>query len=327
MMKRLLVFNLFVLLPCSAFAEGGRSYINDKKAPENRKDLESIEKALKNVLPKVRAATVGIEIKDGSGSGVIISEDGLILTAAHVATGVRKKVTVILEDGTKLKAETLGLVADHDAAMVQILDKGSYPFVEMDRDASTRLGDWVFALGHSGGFDKERGLVARLGRLVRVANATFQSDCTLIGGDSGGPLFDLAGKLIAIHSRVGKNLPENMHVPMAEYIEHWDGMKKGEFIGEGPFAQKPEKGRGILGIATENLEGGGLRITGVGEETPAAGAGILKGDKLLKMNDSLLKNRQEMQDLLKEMAAGDEAILEIERDGKPKTFTLQLGER
>ncbi len=326
-MKRLLIFPLSALLLCSAVAEIERSYINDKKAPENRKDLETIEKALKIALPKVRAATVCVEIKEGSGSGVIISEDGLILTAAHVATAVKKKVTVILEDGTKLKAETLGLVAGSDAAMIQITEKGNYPFVEIDRTAATRLGDWVFALGHSGGFDKDRGLVARLGRLVRVSNATYQSDCTLIGGDSGGPLFDLSGKLIAIHSRVGKNLPENMHVPMAEYIDHWEGMKKGEFIGEGPFAKKPEKGRGILGIATENLEGGGLRITGVGEKTPAEEAGILQGDKLIKLNDTVLKNRQQMQDMLKEMAAGDEVILEIERDGKPKTFTLNLGER
>jgi serine protease Do len=317
----------FSLLPLSGFAENSRPYINDKKAPENRKDLETIQKALIHSLPKTRAATVCIEIEEGSGSGVIVSEDGLILTAAHVATGVKKKVTVVLEDGTKLKAETLGLVADQDAAMIQITEKGKYPFVEMDRTVTTRLGDWVFALGHPGGFVKERGLVVRLGRLVRIANSTFQSDCTLIGGDSGGPLFDLTGKLIAIHSRVGKNLPENMHVPMAEYIENWDALLKAEFIGEGPFAQKPEKGRGILGIATEPNPKGGLRVTKVGSGTPAEEAGIKEGDILLKLNGISLEKREQMQNLLKEMAANDEVTLETERDGTAKTFTLNLGER
>ena len=318
---------LIPLLSWSAHAEEGRLYVNDKKAPENRKDLEAIQKSLITVLPKARAATVCIEISEGSGSGVIVSADGLILTAAHVATGVKKKVTVVLEDGTKLKAETLGLVADTDAAMMKITEKGTYPFVELDRTESTRLGDWVFALGHSGGFDKERGSVVRLGRLVRIANSTFQSDCTLIGGDSGGPLFDLSGKLIGIHSRVGQQLQSNMHVPMTEFIKNWDGLMKAEFIGEGSFAKKPEKGTGFLGLATEARPGGGLRVTKVGAKSPSEEAGIKEGDVLLKLNDTPLEKRDQLQDLLKEMAAGDEVKLDMLRDGKPQTFTLNLGER
>jgi serine protease Do len=305
----------------------GREYVNDLKAPESRKDLETIQKAVENALPTARAATVCIEVKDGSGTGVIVSEDGLVLTAAHVATGVKKKVTVILEDGTRLKAETLGLVADKDAAMIRILDKGPYPFVEMDRADTTRLGDWVFSLGHSGGFDKERGSVVRLGRLVRIASSTFQSDCMLIGGDSGGPLFDLSGKLIGIHSRVGQQLQVNMHVPMSEFIANWEGMSRGEFIGEGPYAEKPVKGNGFLGLATEARQGGGLRVTKVGSKSPAEEAGIKEGDILLKLNGTVVENREQMQELLKEMSAGDELTLETERNGKEKTHTLELGER
>lgn len=326
-MRFLLIFPILALLPWCTFAEDGRLYVNDMKAPAGRKDLEAIQKALCAALPKARAATVCIEIKEGSGSGVIVSADGLILTAAHVATEVKKKVTVVLEDGTRLKAETLGLVADKDAAMVRILDKGIYPFVEIDRKESTRLADWVFALGHSGGFDKERGSVVRLGRLVRIASATFQSDCMLIGGDSGGPLFDLTGKLIGIHSRVGPQLQVNMHVPMTEFIANWDALFKGEFIGEGPYAQKPEKGNGFLGLATEARREGGLRVTKVGSKSPAEKAGIKEGDVILKLNGVALHSREQMQDLLKEMSAGDELALETERAGKAKPLTLELGER
>lgn len=326
-MKFLILFLLPVLLPWSAMAQGARPYVNDLKVPESRKDLETLQNAVAAALPKARAATVCIEIKEGSGSGVIVSPDGLILTAAHVATGVKKKVTVILEDGTRLKAETLGLVADKDAAMIRILEKGIYPFVEIDRAEATKLGDWVFALGHSGGFDKERGSVVRLGRLVRIANSTFQSDCMLIGGDSGGPLFDLTGKLVGIHSRVGQQLQVNMHVPMTEFISNWDGMLKGEFIGEGPYAQLPEKGNGFLGLATEARPTGGLRVTKVGSKSPAEVAGVKEGDFLLKLNGVPLEKREQMQELLKEMSAGDEVTLDTERDGKPKTFTLELGVR
>jgi serine protease Do len=326
-MKFLLTFLLLTLLPWLAAARESRLYVNDLKAPESRKDLEAIQKSLAEALPKARAATVCIEIKEGSGTGVIVSAEGLILTAAHVATGVKKKVTVVLEDGTRLKAETLGLVANTDAAMLKITEPGTYPFVEIERDETTRLADWVFALGHSGGFDKDRGSVVRLGRLVRIASSTFQSDCILIGGDSGGPLFDLTGKLIAIHSRVGQQLQVNMHVPMTEYLTHWDAMLRAEFIGEGPFAQKPVKGSGFLGLATESHPSGGLRITKVGRKSPAETAGLKSGDILLKLNATILDSREHMQTLLKEMCADDEITLETTRNGKPKTYTLELGAR
>ena len=318
---------MIALLPCWALAADERMYVNDKKAPETRKDLEALQAALVKVLPQARAATVCIEIGEGSGSGVIVSADGLVLTAAHVSSGVKKKVTVILEDGTHLKAETLGLVADSDAAMIRITDKGTYPFIDIDRTNSTRLGDWVFALGHSGGFDKTRGSVVRLGRLVRIANSTYQSDCILIGGDSGGPLFDLTGKLVAIHSRVGQQLQVNMHVPMSQFLANWDGLVKAEFIGEGPFASKPVKGNGFLGLATEARPPGGLRVTKVGNNSPAREAGVKEGDVLFKLNGTPLVKRQQLQELLKEMSAGDELVLELERDGKTKTLTFNLGAR
>ncbi len=326
-MKVSLILSFLALLPWCAFAGEGRLYVNDKKAPDSRKDLEALQTSLGEALPKARAATVCIEIKGGSGSGVIISADGLILTAAHVASGVKKQVTVIMEDGTRHKAETLGLNSEKDAAMVKITDEGTYPFIEIDRESKTLLGDWVFALGHSGGFDKERGSVVRLGRLVRIAESTIQSDCKLIGGDSGGPLFDLTGKLVGIHSRVGQQLEVNMHVPMTEFITHWDEMLKGEFIGEGPFAKKPVKGNGFLGLATEARPEGGLRVTKVGSKSPAEKAGIEIDDVILKMNGTDLATREQMQDLLKEMSADDELTLDTERNGKAKSYTLNLGER
>lgn len=327
MMMPRLIYGLFLLLPWCAWAADARLYVNDKKAPENRKDLDAIQSALIHVLPQARAATVCIEIAQGSGTGVIVSSDGLILTAAHVSGRVKKKVVVILEDGTRLKAETLGLVAETDAAMIRIIDKGVYPFVDINRAESTRLGDWVFALGHSGGFDKARGSVVRLGRLVRIANATLQSDCILIGGDSGGPLFDLNGKLVGIHSRVGLQLQVNMHVPVSEFITHWDGLLNADFIGEGPFANKPIKGNGFLGLATEPRPHGGLRVTKAGHQSPAQVAGVREGDVLLKLNGIPLTRREQLQDLLKEMSAGDEIAIELDRNGKIKILTINLGER
>jgi serine protease Do len=326
-MRSRLKFLLFTLLAWPGLSAGERLYVNDKPAPENRKDLEVIQSALLAALPKARAATVGIELEEGFGTGVIVSADGLVLTAAHVSGAVKKKITVILEDGTKLKAQTLGLNSETDAAMIRITEPGTWPFVEIDRNDSARLGDWVFALGHSGGFDKNRGLVTRLGRLVRMAHSTFQSDCILIGGDSGGPLFDLQGRLVGINSRVGDKAQENLHVPMSEFVGKWEDLLKGEFIGEGPFTKKPVKGSGFLGLATEARPEGGLKVTKVGKKSPAETAGLKVGDVILKLNDTPLAKREDLQNLLKEMAEGDEITLDLLRGGKNETLTLNLGAR
>lgn len=304
-----------------------RLYVNDKKAPETLRDLRKLEDALATSLSAARKATVGIDLGGGAGSGVIVSEDGLVLTAAHVSGGVDKELTVILDDGTRLKAKSLGLVAATDCAMMQITEEGKYPFVELDREDGTRLGDWVFSLGHSGGFDKDRGVVVRIGRLVRVASTTIQSDCNLIGGDSGGPLFDLNGKLIGIHSRVGASLEQNMHVPIQEFLNNWEGMEKGEFIGEGPFAKKREKGKSFVGIKTTEREEGGVLVERVGEDTPAEKAGVQVGDVILKIGEDEVTDKESFTALVFELFPGDTMEMAILRDGKEQKIKIELEER
>ncbi len=304
--------------------------LNDKKVPEGVEDWELIEETLVEAIEKAEKATVCIDLGEGTGTGVIVSPEGLVMTAAHVSTGVGKKVGVILPDGTELKAETLGLMAEVDAALVQILDEypggGDFPTVEIDRADRTKLGDWIFSLGHSGGSDVKRGAVARLGRLVRVANDTIQTDGTLIGGDSGGPLFDMEGRLIGIHSRVGPQTPVNMHVPVDVFLEGWDRMLASEFIGEGPFATKPEKGRGFLGVGTEDSSEG-LKVTQVGKDSVAFEAGVEVGDILKKLNEAELPDRKALKEILKEMAEGDKLVLELIRGGEEKSFEMRLGVR
>ena len=317
---------LFALLAPIA----GALPVNDKKAPESLGDIKAIQDALLAAIPKAQTATVCIDLGDGSGSGVIVSEDGLVMTAAHVSTGVGKDVTVIMSDGTKLKAETRGLDSETDAALIQITEKlpdgKPYPFLEINKADDTKLGDWVFSLGHSGGFDKDRGAVSRIGRLVRVANTTLQTDGALIGGDSGGPLFDMEGRLIGIHSRVGAVVGVNMHVPVKVFTDNWERMLKSEFIGEGPFVDKPEKGKGFLGIATKPAEGG-IEVTKVGKKSPAEEAGIKEGDLLRTLNGEKLDSREKLQSILAELAEGDKLAFEITRDGKDETVNLKLGKR
>ena len=317
--------SLLLLGALSAFAE--RPAINDKRAPETLEDLREIQRMVQEAMPAARAATVCIKLEEGFGSGVVVSKEGLIMTAAHVTGGTDTEFTVVFEDGREVKAKALGLNSETDAALAQIVEEGEYPFVEIDRDESVRLGDWVFALGHSGGFDKDRGVVARLGRIVRLASRTMQSDCNLIGGDSGGPLFDLGGRLIGIHSRVGDKLPENLHVPSGEFIKNWDKLAASEFIGEGPFAQKPEVGKGYLGLLVEARKEGGVVVVKVGSEAPAAEAGLKPGDVILTADGKDLAGREDLQAILAEKAPGQTLALGVLREGRTEILTIKLAHR
>jgi S1-C subfamily serine protease len=99
-----------------------------------------------------------------------------------------------------------------------------------------------------------------------------------------------------------------------------------EFLGDGPFAKKPVKGNGYLGIATEPCNAG-LKVTKVGNESPAKNAGIRGGDLLVKLNDTALQSREDLQAILKELSAGDEVRIEIRRGSETQSITLKLDER
>jgi len=316
--------------------EAERHAVNQNKVPHTQADLLEIEKALKSNLSRTMAATVCVTDGQGSGTGVIVDETGLVLTAAHVSAGIKKKLTIIMPDGTELEAKSLGLDSSTDAAMVQIInkEKKKFPYVEIDQSSKTksvssvRLGDWVYSLGHSGGFDKSRGIVVRLGRIVRISDSTstFQSDCKLIGGDSGGPLFDMNGVLIGIHSRVGVVLNQNNHVSIDDFIHKWDDLKKGTFMGNEMFAQRPPKGEGFIGIAVKAADKG-LEITEIDPESPAKEAGLEVGDILLEVNDKKVSSREEMKKIMSEYAQGDLIKLKLLSKGSERVVELDLGER
>ena len=175
-------------------------------------------------------ATVALlsERTGSSGSGVITTEDGLILTAAHVVQGA-EEILVVFPDGKQVRGKVLGANYSKDIAMVQIEETGKWPFVEMGASKQLEAGDWVIALGHSAGFDASRPPPVRFGRVISKGPGNFlTTDCTLIGGDSGGPLFGLDGKIVGIHSSIGQSLTNNNHAGIDGFREDWDRIHAGE---------------------------------------------------------------------------------------------------
>lgn len=318
---------MFSMMSVGVFADD-RPYFNDLKAPESRRDVMQIQQALQENLEKARAATVCVKLSEGSGSGVIVSEDGLIYTAAHVSGGVNKNLKVIMEDGREYEALSLGLNSTNDAAMLQIQGGGVFPYVEVetarsDTSTSALIGDWVFSLGHSGGFDASRGSVVRLGRVVKTSEDTLKTDCLLIGGDSGGPLFDMNGVLIGIHSRVGHLSSQNMHVPVQVFHRDEKELRTSKFIGNGPFAKKSEAGSGFIGVAVKVVDSG-LEVTIVEPDSSAAEAGMKVGDIITTLAGKQVKSKKDLRKRLKKLAASDKVEVVYLRDGEERFVELTL---
>ena len=292
-----------------------------KKAPEDINDLISIQERLRTLLPKTKAALVSIEAADGAGSGIIVSEDGLVLTAAHVIGNSGKKMFVRLPNGKRAPAVSLGGSEISDAGMLQITQKKKWPFVKMADAKSSKIGDWCFGLGHPGGFDKERGIVVRLGRVIANKDETMQTDSRLLGGDSGGPLFDFEGQLIAIHSRVSQQPDQNFHVPIDCYHANWDFFKNQEII----TYDKMESG-GFFGVSCEAVVNG-VVVREVIPNTAADKAGIKANDILITVNDEPINSREEFIILVSSLEPGSEVKLLLVRDGSEMSVKANLGTR
>jgi len=289
--------------------------------PENSDDLLEIQLRLQSLLPEVQGAVVSIEATDGAGSGVIVSKDGLVLTAAHVIGSSGKKMTVRLPNGERLPAISLGGSELSDAGMLKITKSGSWPFAKMAPRGSVSLGDWCFGLGHPGGFDQERGIVVRIGRVISNKNETMQTDSRLLGGDSGGPLFDFDGRVIAIHSRISKKPDENFHVPIESFLANWEFFQNSKLF---TIAQM-EKG-GFLGVACKETEKGVIVVEAI-EGTVAEKSGLRPNDLILAVDGENIDNREELTILLATKKPSDEIKLEYEREGSAQSLTIKLGER
>jgi len=203
------------------------------------------------VAERIRAATVGI-VNPGlsgsgmqsAGSGVVVSDDGLILTAGHVLGKGKVELDIFFPDGHRVKAKSLGANFSCDAGMAKITEPGKWPHVELGRSGDLKPGQWCIALGHPGGIQVHRTPPLRLGRILGVPEKDqpmrfLLSDATIISGDSGGPLFDLDGNVVGIHSNIGLGVSENRHVPIDVYREKWQDLVAGKQTGELPGLAGP----------------------------------------------------------------------------------------
>lgn len=317
-------------LGCGLSLLAGALPLTAREPARSIEDLARLEKKVEDVSRKVMPATVALlsERTGSSGSGVITNEKGLILTAAHVVQGA-DSLLVVFPDGKQVQGKVLGANYSKDIAMVQITDEGKWPFVEMGASKSLEAGDWVIAMGHSAGFDPGRTPPVRFGRVISKGPGNFlTTDCTLIGGDSGGPLFDINGRIIGINSSIGQSLTNNNHAGIDGFRDDWDRLLAGEAWGElsmNPFAN-PEMP--VLGIGMGMMRGvSGVIVQSVVPRSPAAAAGVRAGDVIRKLDGSSIRDGRELLLVLAKRQAGDQVKLGLLRDRDELEATVTLKRR
>jgi serine protease Do len=284
----------------------------DKALPESIGELKAIEAHVETLVKKVMPAVVNVR-NGAQGSGVVITEDGLVLTAGHVSGQPGRECTLTFPDGKQVKGKSLGQNKTADSGLIQITDAGKYPCCEMGKSADLKKSQWCMALGHPGGLKTGRMPPVRLGRISSPGGAFITTDCTLVGGDSGGPLFDMYGKVIGIHSRIGNQITANMHVPVDIYRDEWDRLVKGESWGTATGGGKGKGPSARLGGLEFDAEAKELKISKVEAGSAADKAGLMANDVILSVNGKKVGNFQEWRAEIGRGNAGAEVAIEVRR--------------
>ncbi|OGQ23608.1 MAG: hypothetical protein A3I05_02610 [Deltaproteobacteria bacterium RIFCSPLOWO2_02_FULL_44_10] len=269
--------------------------------------------------------------RDSLGSGFIIHKDGTILTNSHVVSGA-DEIDVKLSDGRSFPAKVLGADEQSDIAVIKITAKADLPVVALGNSDAVRPGDWVMAVGNPFGYEQTVtvGVVSATGRVIRGGPfAKFiQTDAAINPGNSGGPLFNMKGEVIGVNTLInaaGQGLGFAISANIAKKLSE-------------QLVNKGEVSKGWLGVAvqevTEDLaksfgmeRAEGALIAEVFDGSPAAKAGIQRGDVVLKFDGQKI---EEQYDLI--LAAGSTdpgKAVEVEalRNGTLKKFSLTVGKR
>jgi serine protease Do len=307
--------------------------LSGKREPATAADLKTLEDHFVAVSKKALESTVAIRVASGNGSGVIISQDGYVLTAGHVIGSSGRRVMVTLKDGRRLAGKTLGIFRTADAGLIK-LDKTELPLpvADMGDAKSLSLGAWALAVGHSGGPQPGRNAPVRMGRVLLNKSTTMITDCALVGGDSGGPLFGLDGKVIGIHSRIGNSLQANLHVPINVYVASWERLKKGEVWGtSGKLVASPRRStrppRPYLGIGDGELADGGPILGEIKPDSAAEKAGLKVGDEIVHFGKTPVNSYTGLTRAIYKHKPGDEVVVRLKRDGELIQLTVKLGSR
>ncbi|KZC19724.1 MULTISPECIES: Do family serine endopeptidase [Rhodanobacter] len=269
------------------------------------------------------------------GSGFIISGDGYILTNNHVVDHA-DKVTVRLQDRRTLTARVIGTDPTYDIALLKVDAGGSLPAVTLGDSRSLKPGQWVLAIGSPFGFDYTvtQGIVSAVGRNLGQRDQPYtsfiQTDVPINRGNSGGPLFDLQGRVVGINSQIYSNTGTYSGVAFSIPID----------VAMNAVQQLKSKGyvsRGMLGVTVQPVDddmvkafgldnGVGAAVVDVTANSGAARAGIQSGDVILAYDGRTLQQASDLPPLVGMTKPGSKVPVEILRNGRKQTLQVTISE-
>lgn len=236
------------LSPAVAAGEGHDAH-DDVRSVEELRDLESEFRSLSARLrPSVVMLRLGGRFGGSTGTGVVLSPDGLVATCGHVGGRAGRRVTAVLADGTELSGRTLGQaeVGALDCGLIQLDTEGrALEAAPLGTSSDLARGDWVVAMGFTHGPpERERPALVRVGRVLRITADELLFDAPIDSGDSGGPSFNLRGEVVGINSRCGGPSWQNAATPVDRLRERMRQFLDGtdERLTTLDFDERPDPG-------------------------------------------------------------------------------------
>lgn len=267
------------------------------------------------------------------GSGFIIDGSGYIVTNHHVIEGA-DEITVLLHDGTSLDAEVIGSDEKTDLAILKVANGRPLPAAEWGDSDNVRIGDWVIAIGNPFGLGGTvtAGIVSARERDIKAGpyDDFIQTDAAINRGNSGGPMFDLNGRVIGINSviispyggsaGIGFAIASNLARNVIEQLRDYGRVRRG-WLGVRIQTVTDELAEGLrLNNAT------GALVASVTEGGPAEAAGIEQGDVILKFDGHEVNEMRKLPRMVAETGIGKAVEVVIWRKGEEITLHVELGE-
>jgi S1-C subfamily serine protease len=311
--------------------------------PDDTALLDAYSSAITDVVDRVGPTVVRIDVwhgrnaaRAGSGSGVIVAPDGLVLTNSHVVGGAAR-VELMTTEGRALTARVVGDDPDTDLALVRVDAPVTLPAAQLGDSKRLRRGQLVVAIGNPLGFESTvtAGVVSALGRSLRARTGrliddVIQTDAALNPGNSGGPLVSSRGEVIGINTAVIQGAQgicfavasNTAQFVLGELVRH--GRVRRAFIGIS--AQQTAIPR-RLQLAAGLTQGSAATITESVPGSAANRAGLLTGDMIVRLDGEPVTGADDLIRLLTGERIGKAIEIDVLRLGKPRAFTLVPEER